>query len=315
MSQAASQAVSPRRGGGGGLMRRLPLWLVAIRPFSLTAAVVPVVVGTLVAAPDAFRPLRFLLAVLGAVAIQAGTNLVNDYFDHRKGVDGPGTLGPAGLIQRGKLSPRAVLLMGLGWFAAGSVAGLVLVGLTGPGLLLLGIASVAAGFFYTAAPVALAYIGLGELTVFLFMGPTIVTGAYYVQTERWSWTPVLVSLPIAFLVTAILHANNLRDIDNDRLHSKRTVATLIGRKAATVEFAVLIGAAYVALLAVVLIGAAPWPALLAGVTLPAAAGLVRLAERTTNPKALNLVLLKTATLHMRFGFFLSVGLAIALVVE
>jgi 1,4-dihydroxy-2-naphthoate polyprenyltransferase len=229
-------------------------------------------------------------------------------------VDGPGTLGPAGLIQRGKLSPRTVLLMGIGWFAAGSVAGLILVGLTGPELLLLGLASIAAGFFYTAAPVALAYIGLGELTVFLFMGPTIVLGAYYVQTERWSWTPVLVSLPIAFLVTAILHANNLRDIENDREHAKRTVATLIGRRAATVEFALLIGAAYVALLVVVLIGAASWPALLAGVTLPAAIGLVRLAQRTEKPKALNLVLLKTAMLHMRFGFFLAIGLAIGLLV-
>lgn len=296
------------------MMRRLPLWLLAIRPFSLTAAIVPVVVGTLVAAPDAFRPLRFVLALVGAVAIQAGTNLVNDYFDYRKGVDGPGTLGPAGLIQRGKLSPRTVLLMGIGWFAAGSVAGLILVGLTGPELLLLGLASIAAGFFYTAAPVALAYIGLGELTVFLFMGPTIVLGAYYVQTERWSWTPVLVSLPIAFLVTAILHANNLRDIENDREHAKRTVATLIGRRAATVEFALLIGAAYVALLVVVLIGAASWPALLAGVTLPAAIGLVRLAQRTEKPKALNLVLLKTAMLHMRFGFFLAIGLAIGLLV-
>jgi len=291
------------------------LWFLATRPYSLTAAVVPVVVGTLVAAVDAFSVLRFGLALLGAVAIQAGTNLINDYFDFVKGVDGPETLGPAGLIQRGRLTPRSVLLMGLAWFAIGSAIGLVLVALTGPSLLLLGLASVAAGFFYTAAPVALAYIGLGELTVFLFMGPTIVTGAYYVQTERWSWTPVLASLPIAFLVTAILHANNLRDIENDRLHSKRTLATLIGRRAATVEFAVLIAGCYVALLAIVLIGVLPWPALVAAATVPAAVTLVQTAARTTKPKALNLVLFRTAQLHMRFGLLLAVGLIAGLLVD
>ncbi|MGH2603455.1 MAG: 1,4-dihydroxy-2-naphthoate octaprenyltransferase, partial [Dehalococcoidia bacterium] len=235
-----------------------------------------------------------------------------DYFDHVKGVDGPGTLGPAGFIQRNMLTPRTVLWMGIGWFAVGSIVGLILVMLAGPAILLLGLASVAAGFFYTAAPVSLAYIGLGELTVFLFMGPVIVLGAYYVQTEQWSWTPVLVSLPIAFLVTGILQANNLRDIENDREHGKRTLATLIGRRAATGEYAVLILGSYVVLLIMVLAGIAPWPTLIAGLTLPAAIGAVRLANRTTNPKALNFVLLRTAMLHMRFGALLSVGLAAAL---
>lgn len=295
------------------LTNRLRLWLFATRPFSLTAAAVPVVIGTLVAAGEAFSLVRFVLALAGSVAIQAGTNLINDYYDHRKGVDGPGTLGPAGLIQRGVLTPRVVLAMGAGWFALGAAIGLVLVAITGPALLWLGLASVLAGFFYTGAPVSLAYLGLGEMTVFLFMGPVIVTGAYYVQTETWSWTPVLVSLPIAFLVTGILHANNLRDIENDRLHGKRTVATLIGRRAATYEYVLLIGGGYVALVVMVALGVAPWPALVAFLTLPAAVRAIKLAARTTNPKALNFVLLRTAMLHMRFGLLMAAGLAVALV--
>jgi 1,4-dihydroxy-2-naphthoate octaprenyltransferase len=292
---------------------RLRLIFLSTRPFSLTAAAIPVIVGTLVAARDQFSLLRFLLAFGGAVAIQAGTNLVNDYYDHVKGVDGSNTLGPAGMIQRGTFSARAILLMGIGWFALGSAIGLLLVAMTGPELLWLGLASVAAGFFYTAAPVSLAYLGLGELTVFLFMGPVIVTGAYYVQTETWSWTPVIVSLPIAFLVTAILHANNLRDIDNDRAHGKRTIATLIGRRAATVEYELLMAATYLALLVVVVAGAAPWPVLLAAITVPAAVTAVRLAARTTNPKALNFVLFRTAMLHRNFGLLMSAGLAIGVV--
>lgn len=293
---------------------QLRLVFIATRPFSLTAAIVPVVVGTLVAAEESFSPVRFLLALVGAIAIQSGTNLINDYFDHIKGVDGPNTLGPAGLIQRNILAPRSVLLMGIAWFALGIVIGLILVAMTGPELLLLGLASVAAGFFYTAAPVSLAYIGLGELTVFLFMGPVIVTGAYYVQTEQWSWQPVIVSLPIAFLVTAILQANNLRDVENDREHGKRTLATLIGRRAATVEFGVLIGAAFVMLLILVLVDLAPWPVLAAALTAPAAVKAVQLAARTTNPRALNFVLLRTAMLHMRFGLLFAAGLTVGLFV-
>lgn len=290
----------------------LRLWWMATRPFSLTAAVAPVLIGTLVAARDAFSPLRFLLALAGAVAIQAGTNLVNDYYDYKKGVDAPGALGPPGMIQRGLVAPRTVLLLGALWFALGSIAGLILVLLTGPALLWLGLASVAAGFFYTGAPVSLAYLGLGELTVFLFMGPVIVSGAYYVQTEHWSWTPVIVSLPIAFLVTAILHANNLRDIENDRVHGKRTIATLIGRRAATWEYVLLLAAAYAALVVMVAVGAAPWPSLIAFVSLPAAVQAGKLAAGAANPRALNYVLFRTAKLHTNFGLLLSAGLAAGL---
>lgn len=296
-------------------MSRLRLWFLAIRPFSFTASVVPVLVGSLLGFREAVHPLHFLLALFGAVAIHAGTNLVNDYYDHVKGADGPHSLGPSGVIQRGLLTPRAVLTAGLLCFAAGSAAGLLLVALTGPALLWLGVASVLAGFFYTAGPLALAYIGLGEVTVFVFMGPIIVLGAYYVQTERWAWTPVLVSLPVAFLVTAILHANNMRDIEDDRRSGKRTVATLIGRRWSCYEYYVLVGSAYLALLALVLTGILPWTALIALATVPLAARAVRLTATATHPRRLNAVLANTAHLHMRFGLLLSLGLAAGLLVQ
>jgi 1,4-dihydroxy-2-naphthoate octaprenyltransferase len=209
---------------------RIRLWWRAVRPFSFTASVIPVLVGSLLGFDEQVRVLPFLLALVGSVAIHAGTNLVNDYYDHVKGADGPDSLGPSGVIQRGDLSPRAVLAGGIVCFAVGSAIGLLLVWMTSIELLWLGLASVAAGFLYTGAPVSLAYIGLGELTVFVFMGPVMVLGSYFVQTERWDWGPVIVSLPVAFLVTGILHANNMRDIEDDRRHGKRTIATLIGRR-------------------------------------------------------------------------------------
>ena len=290
----------------------LKLWLLATRPFSLTAAVVPVIVGTLVAAERHFNVVYFLLALLGSILIQSGTNLVNDYYDHVKGIDGPDALGPKGFILRGIFSAREILWFGVGCFAAGAAIGLLLVALTGLGLLWLGVASVIAGFFYTGAPVSLAYIGLGELTVFFFMGPVMVLGAYFVQTGHYAWQPFIVSLPIAFLVTAILHANNLRDLDGDRAKGKRTIATFIGRRPANWEYYLLISATYVTLAAMVATRVAPWPVLIALLTLPAAIKAVRFTAQTTQPRKLNLLLRDTATLHMRFGALLAVGLLIAL---
>jgi 1,4-dihydroxy-2-naphthoate octaprenyltransferase len=285
------------------------MWLRASRPVSFTAAAVPAIVGTLLAAPEAFSWWRALLAILGSVAILAGTNFINDYFDHRKGVDGPGTLGQAGAIQRGEVSPRSVFIAGIACFAAGSIAGIVLAAATDWSLLWIGVASVLAGFLYTGWPVHLAYIGLGELTVFVFMGPIIVLGAWFVQVESWDWEPVVASLPIGFLVTAILHANNLRDIDNDRERGKRTIATVIGRDAARVEMYALLAGTYISLVVAVIVGAIPPAGLLALITLPAVPPIVKIVAGFRDPRKVNFALARTAFLHMQFGAVLALGIA------
>lgn len=292
----------------GAPMPALKTWFMASRPFSFTASVIPVVVGTLLAAVDAFSWWKALLALAGSILIHAGTNYVNDYFDHVKGADGPDSLGVGGVIQRGQATPRQVLAAGVLSFAAGSVIGLVLCAVSDWSLLWLGLASVLAGFLYTGAPVHLAYIGLGEVTVFIFMGPVMVLGAYFVQVERWDWEPIVVSLPIAFLVTAILHANNLRDIESDRKHGKRTVATAIGRQAANKEMYLLLAGAYISLIAAAVVGALPWPALVALATLPMVRPVVTVVRTATNPRKLNLALFGCVQLHMRFGALMALGL-------
>ncbi|MGI8927161.1 MAG: 1,4-dihydroxy-2-naphthoate octaprenyltransferase [Tepidiformaceae bacterium] len=308
LTAAAPPTVPPPPAPAG-----LRLWWEASRPFSFTASVVPVVIGTLIAAEGVFSWWKALLALVGAVAIHAGTNFVNDYFDHTKGADSAESLGPAGFIQRGFVPPRAVLAAGLLSFAAGAALGLVLCAATEWSLLWLGLASVLAGFLYTGAPVHLAYIALGELTVFVFMGPVIVLGAYFVQTESWDWEPVVASLPIAFLVTAILHANNLRDIESDRRVGKRTLATIIGRKWANVEMYALLAGAYVSLVVAVAVGAMAWPAIVALITLPLVRPIVKIVRAGGNPKKLNFALFLSAQLHMRFGAVLAAGLALGVV--
>jgi 1,4-dihydroxy-2-naphthoate octaprenyltransferase len=292
-------------------MKTLRTWLVATRPVSFTASVIPVLVGTAIAAEREFDPLLFALALAGSVVIHAGTNLVNDYFDHVKGTDNAESLGQSGMIQRGVLSARAVLIGGLVAFAAGAAIGLVIAAMTGWPVLALGVASVAAGYFYTASPFSLAYRGLGEVVVFVFMGPVIVLGAYYVQVEAWAWAPLIASVPIGLLVAAILHANNVRDIENDRRNGKWTLAALAGRPAADYEYLALLVGGYAVVAIMALTGAAPWPVLISLLTLPLALRLARFEWQQTTARGLNAVLAQTAGLHMLFGTLLALGFAVA----
>ncbi len=286
-------------------------WFVALRPVSFTASVIPVLVGTAIAAEDEFRPLLFVLALLGSIAIHAGTNLVNDYFDHVRGTDTAESLGPSGVIQRGVLSSRAVLVGGVAAFAVGAALGLIITAMTGWPVLALGIASVLAGYFYTASPFSLAYRGLGEVVVFIFMGPVIVMGAYYVQIESWAWAPFIASLPVGLLVAAILHANNVRDIESDRRNNKWTLAALAGRPMADYEYVALTLGGYAVVVAMTIVGSAPWPVLITLLSLPIAVRVVRMEAEAASSRALNLVLAQTAGLHMIFGVLLALGFAVA----
>lgn len=290
--------------------RTLRVWLLATRPASLTAAVVPVLVGTALVAEQAFRPGLFVLALLGSMAIQAGTNLVNDYYDYVQGVDHAGSLGPSGVIQRGLLSPSAVRTGGFALFVIGAALGLAIVAFVGWPVLALGVASVVAGYAYTAPPFKLAYRGLGELTTFSFMGVAIVMGAAYVQTGAWSWDAFLVSLPVGLLVAAILHANNLRDIEDDRAHGKRTIASMIGRPAADYEHGALIVGAY--FIAAILVAAevVPPSALVVFASAPLAGRVLATLARSRDAPALNRVLAGTVGLHLGFGLLWAVGLAL-----
>lgn len=295
-----------------GRQGRAGLWWRAIRPWSYTAAVIPVALGGVIAGSEGkLNVWLLLLALIGSIAIQGGTNLMNDYYDYKKGADPPGKLGLGGAIQRGELNPRQVFIGGMLAFGVGIGIGLYLVTVAGPFILWLGLFSVLVGFFYTAGPFALAYVGLGEVAVFIFMGPVMVVGSYYLQTKMVTWPVVLASLPVGFLVAAILHANNLRDLESDRQIGKRTLATLLGREGANVEYYFLVGGTYVSLLALILLGVAPWLTAITAVTLPLAVKLMRIVANNTEAKALHPVLRQTAMLHMQFGLLFVAAWAVA----
>jgi len=182
-------------------------------------------------------------------------------------------------------------------------------------ILYLGIFSVLAGWFYTAGPAAFAYTGLGEVVVFVFMGPVMVLGSYFVQTQRIAPEVIWISVPVGLLVAAILHANNMRDLDTDRVNKKRTLANLLGREASRWEYYLLVGGSYLLLVALVVARTASPFLLLALLTLPSAIDLIRTTAIHEAPARLNKVLRGTATLHGRFGWLMIAGVIVAIAAQ
>ena len=279
---------------------------------TLAAAVVPVLVGTALAARDHhFRPGPALAALWGAIFIQIGTNLVNDLGDFRRGADRPGRLGPPRALAMGWLTAGEIRTGILVSFLCAMLAGVYLAAQAGWPVIAIGLASIAAGVAYTAGPWPLAYNGFGELFVFLFFGVVAVCGTYYVEVLTLSPDAALASIPVGALATAILVVNNVRDLEGDRAAGKRTVAVRVGRRGARALYVILLAAAYVTPVLLTLTGRASAWALLPLLTAPIALAQGRRVLAREDGPSLNQALFGTARLHVLFGLLLAAGLSVA----
>lgn len=211
-------------------------WVLAARPKTLAAAVVPVVVGFALAR-FAHWP-SFVFALGGALLIQIGTNFVNDALDFRKGADTHERLGPLRVTQAGLLSADAVLRGAYVSFALAGVCGVPLVMRGGWPIVVIGVTSIVAAYAYTGGPYPLAYHGLGELFVMVFFGIVAVGGTYYLQRLRIDRDALLAGVACGALAIVLLAINNLRDLVNDRASNKRTMAARFGPRFARAEIAV-----------------------------------------------------------------------------
>ncbi len=284
-------------------------WFWAARPFSLSASAAPVLAGSALAATaGAIDWALFALALTGSTAIQIGTNLTDEYADHKKSGGAGKFLAPHKVIQRGLLSERAVALGMAASFGYGIAAGLAITAQVGWPILAVGLASVAVAYLYAGGPKPLGALGLGEPVVFVFMGPLMVMSAYYVQQETVTASSFYVSLPVAFIVTAILHVNNLRDIAEDQAAGKRSIAASIGVTASRWLYAALLACAYLAIAGVVVAGlASPW-ALSGLAPLPWAIGAARALFAAEERAVMNRILVRSAKLHGWTGLMLAAGL-------
>jgi 1,4-dihydroxy-2-naphthoate octaprenyltransferase len=293
-------------------MSAVRIWLMAARLRTLPAAIAPVLVGTALAGFEhAFHPLRFVAALFGAIFIQVGTNLSNDYSDARRGADADDRLGPVRVTAGGLVPPSQVLVATYVSFGLAVLAGIYLIVVAGWLLLAIGAASILAGVGYTGGPRPYGYAGLGEAFVFLFFGVVAVAGSYYVQVTHLQWEAFALSVPVGLLAAAILIVNNVRDIDSDRRADKRTLAVKLGRERTRVMFAVTVYAAYPLALVTWLAGPlTAWVALV-WLSLPLAAALVKIVRTRTDGPSLNGALARSGMLQLCFCLLLSAGLLLS----
>ncbi len=218
-------------------MQNAKIWLMAIRPKTLLASIAPVLIGTAMAFGDGVEdwPSAFV-CLLGAVLIQIGTNLVNDYYDFKKGVDTPNRLGPTRVTQAGLIQPQKMKLAIVLIFLLTVLVCFWLIKRAGWPLAVIGFFSILSGIFYTAGPKPLGYLGLGEVFVFIFFGPVAVAGTYYVQSLEINGAVVLAGIAPGFLSAAILVVNNLRDVETDKTSGKLTLAVRFGKAFAQIEY-------------------------------------------------------------------------------
>lgn len=289
----------------------LRIWLLAIRPATLPAALSGVVVG-LGAALAVGTPFR-LDTALGCLAValllQITANLSNDLSDFRKGADTPDRTGPIRVAAAGLVTPRQLEIAIALVIGVAGVVGLWLTTIGGPVLLLVGILAVVAALAYTGGPWAYGYRGLGEVFVFVFFGLVAVVGTAYLQAGRVETLFWVAAVPVGALTTAILVVNNLRDIPTDTAAGKRTLAVMLGVQRTRLEYAALLFAAFV--VPVVLVAAGRGlPVLLPLLALPLASPLLRTVRTFSEPRQLNLVLKGTARLALVHGVLFAAGLAI-----
>jgi 1,4-dihydroxy-2-naphthoate octaprenyltransferase len=292
----------------GTMMGGLKVWLMAVRLRTLPAAVSPVLVGSAAAAYHrSFRLLPAIACLCGALLIQIGVNLANDYFDHIKGVDTGERIGPVRVTQAGLIAPESVRIGMAVTFLLAVAIGIYLTMVAGWPVLAIGCTAILASLLYSGGPYPLASHGLGDLFSFLFFGPVAVCGTYYVQALYLSLLPVLLSISVGFLVAAILVVNNLRDIPTDGKVGKRTLAVTLGPRKSRVEFLCLVGAAYGLILLQWLFGMLSSWGLLPFLSAPMAALLSRSLWILTGA-SLNSSLAGTARLTLIFSILLSLGL-------
>lgn len=282
-----------------------------LRPFTLTASVVPVLIGTgLAVSLHRFHPALFFAFLLASILIQAATNMFNEYFDFRRGLDTKEMVGIAGTIVHDGIRPRTVLLTGWAFIAVSVLLGVYICASTTWWIALVGTLCLLVAYFYSGGPKPLAYTPFGELAASIAMGPVIILLAFYVQTSEITGRAVVTSLPIGLLIGAILLGNNIRDMEQDKVGGRRTIAILMGRERGRVLFASVFAVAYALVLTLIATAQlTPW-AIIVLLTIPSAIYVVRLYYRYSEPKQLHPAVKGTAVLLFRFGGLMFVAMLV-----
>ena len=288
---------------------KLKEFFMCTRPHSYPASIAPVLFGATYALgyEIKFSILKFILFLLACLLIQAATNLFNEYYDYKHGLDKIDSEGISGSIVKGNLSPREVMVGALVLYALAFILGLILTFMTSLYVLLVGLVCMLAGYFYTGGKYPIAYSPFGEVVSGFFMGTIIISLSFYFQTGYVNTDIIVVSLPLFIMIGAILLANNIRDLDNDKESGRRTYAILVGRNNAIKTMAISFIVVYLLNVIFIVIKYASWWNLLVFVTIPLAIKIIKGFSTNNHKKTMAPFMVLTAKLTIFVGFIMSLA--------
>jgi 1,4-dihydroxy-2-naphthoate octaprenyltransferase len=315
---APSGGAATTLSGGRGFGRRLAAWAEIVRPFSFTASTVPVAAGGALAALDGKLDWPLLVgALLAGMLLQIGTNVTNEIYDVRKGIDSITSPRASHALLKGRLSEREAFGLVIAAFTASVAIGVWLLAVRGWPVAVFGLLGLIGGLGYTAPPLEYKFHALGPPLVFLLMGPLMVIGSYYVSSGTFTWAALVASIPVGLLVTAILQGNEWRDVSEDARAGISTLSIRAGRRFAHELYLSLVIGAYLVLALAVALDSLPPLSLLAMLSLPLLVRAIRASElgASGQQRAIAMIDLETAQLHAVFGFLLVAGLALAAAVR
>jgi len=288
------------------------VWWRLLRPHTLTASFVPVFVGTMLAYIDGhFHLFLFLAMLIASILIQSATNMFNEYYDYKLGLDTEKSVGIGGTIVRDGVKPRTVLRLGFAFFGIALLLGLYISMTTSWWIAVIGLVSMLFGYLYTGGPIPIAYTPFGEVTSGFFMGTVIMGISYFIQSMTLTGKVLLVSIPIAILIGAILLSNNIRDLDGDRESGRKTLAILLGRKKAVYFLASLFAATYISTAIFILTGLLPWVSIIVFITIKMAIDVVNGFKGKTLPIEMMPAMALTGKTTTAYGFLLGISLLIS----
>ena len=288
---------------------KLKEFFMCTRPHSYPASIAPVLFGATYALgyEIKFSILKFILFLLACLLIQAATNLFNEYYDYKHGLDKIDSEGISGSIVKGNLSPREVMVGALVLYALAFILGLILTFMTSFYVLLVGVVCMLAGYFYTGGKYPIAYSPFGEVVSGFFMGTIIISLSFYFQTGYVNADIIVVSLPLFIMIGAILLANNIRDLDNDKESGRRTYAILVGRNNAIKTMAISFIVVYLLNVLFIVTKYASWWNLLVFVTIPLAIKIIKGFSTNNHKTTMAPFMVLTAKLTIFVGFIMSLA--------
>ncbi|MCH9630616.1 MAG: 1,4-dihydroxy-2-naphthoate octaprenyltransferase [Chlamydiia bacterium] len=289
-------------------MSSAKLWIYAARPKTLTIGLAPILIGTSLAIQaGSFNLLVFFWTLLGALMIQVGTNYSNDYFDYLKGADKESRKGTMKVLQSGLVSKKAMKTAFILCFSIAAIASIILTMRGGVILLVVGSICILFSLLYTAGPMPLAYLGLGDVFVLVFYGPVATIFTFYLQTLHFDAAAFIASFAPGLLGVAVITVNNLRDIAEDKLASKKTLPVRFGKKFAKIHYTVMIIATFFIPILYVFYTGAHYFCILASLVMLFAVPLIKHIFTYNDPKTLNATLASTAKLIVPYTLLFCLG--------